>query len=77
MLGRLAAATAAPTSAGSDDYYTIDDVKEYQIGLWTAIALIAAALSAVVALATMKPEYDSLLYCTFQANVNAPMGKHD
>ena len=50
MLGRLADATAAPTSAGSDDYYTIDDVKEYQIGLWTAIALIAAALSAVVAL---------------------------
>ena len=38
MLGRLADATAAPTSAGSDDYYTIDDVKEYQIGLWTAIA---------------------------------------
>ena len=60
-----------------NDYYTLEQVKDYQIGLWTAVALVSAAMTAVLALAFMKPEYDSLLYCTFQANVNTPMGKHD
>ncbi|KAJ1446123.1 hypothetical protein M885DRAFT_547644 [Pelagophyceae sp. CCMP2097] len=62
--------------ASGTKYYSLEQVREYQLGLWSAIALVAVLFSAVMALATMKPEYDSLLYCTFQANVNNP-GKMD
>ena len=34
-------------------------------------------LSAVLFLACMRPEYDSLLYATFQANVGDHFGKEN
>jgi len=71
---RRLSATPAPTPAPDDaTYYDLDEIKAFQINLWTGVGLILAVGSAVGALATMKPEYDSLLYATFQANVD-PVG---
>lgn len=75
---RLADATPAPSSSDdSAEYYSLEEIRNYQIALWTAIALISALLSAVLFLACMRPEYDSLLYATFQANVGDHFGKEN
>ena len=71
------AATDAPTASSSTEYYSLEEIRNYQICLWTAIALISVLLSAVLFLACMRPEYDSLLYATFQANVGDHFGKEN
>lgn len=63
------------TDAGSSKFRDITDINQYQLNMWTAIALIVVLASAIFALATMRPEYDSLLYATFQANVATPVAK--
>ena len=68
-VNRRLAATDAPTASSETEYYSLEEIRNYQIALWTAIALISVLLSAVLFLACMRPEYDSLLYATFQANV--------
>ena len=75
-VNRRLAATGAPT-ASSTAYYSLEEIRNYQICLWTAIALISVLLSAVLFLACMRPEYDSLLYATFQANVGDHFGKEN
>ena len=75
-VNRRLAATGAPT-ASSTAYYSLEEIRNYQIALWTAIALISVLLSAVLFLACMRPEYDSLLYATFQANVGDHFGKEN
>ena len=74
---RRLAATDAPTASSSTEYYSLEEIRNYQICLWTAIALISVLLSAVLFLACMRPEYDSLLYATFQANVGDHFGKEN
>ena len=74
---RPLAATDAPTASSSTEYYSLEEIRNYQICLWTAIALISVLLSAVLFLACMRPEYDSLLYATFQANVGDHFGKEN
>ena len=74
---RRLAATGAPTASSSTEYYSLEEIRNYQICLWTAIALISVLLSAVLFLACMRPEYDSLLYATFQANVGDHFGKEN
>ena len=74
---RRLAATDAPTASSSTAYYSLEEIRNYQICLWTAIALISVLLSAVLFLACMRPEYDSLLYATFQANVGDHFGKEN
>lgn len=56
-------------------YYSTPEIAQYQLNMWTGIALIVVLLSAVLAMVNMKPEYDSLLYATFQANVSQNMNK--
>ena len=67
----------APTASSSTAYYSLEEIRNYQICLWTAIALSSVLLSAVLFLACMRPEYDSLLYATFQANVGDHFGKEN
>ena len=74
---RRLAATDAPTASSETEYYSLEEIRNYQICLWTAIALISVLLSAVLFLACMRPEYDSLLYATFQANVGDHFGKEN
>ena len=76
-VNRRLAATDAPTASSSTEYYSLEEIRNYQICLWTAIALISVLLSAVLFLACMRPEYDSLLYATFQANVGDHFGKEN
>ena len=63
------ALTPASGSSANSTFYTLEQAREFQIGLWTAVALFCVALAAVLAMVNMKPEYDSLLTATFQANV--------
>ena len=76
-VNRRLAATDAPTASSETEYYSLEEIRNYQIALWTAIALISVLLSAVLFLACMRPEYDSLLYATFQANVGDHFGKEN
>lgn len=61
----------------SSKYYSRPDIVQYQVNMWTAIGLICVLAAAILAMVNMSPEYDSLLYATFQANVNNPMSKFD
>ena len=76
-VNRRLASTESPTASSSTEYYSLEEIRNYQICLWTAIALISVLLSAVLFLACMRPEYDSLLYATFQANVGDHFGKEN
>uniref|UniRef100_A0A7S3JQS7 Uncharacterized protein n=1 Tax=Aureoumbra lagunensis TaxID=44058 RepID=A0A7S3JQS7_9STRA len=51
-------------------YYPISDIRQFQLNMWTGIALVLVLAAALAAMVNMKPEYDSLLYATFQANVS-------
>lgn len=76
---------APADNSGSDDtsgnsttkYYSRKRIVQFQINMWTAIGLICVLAAAIFAMVNMSPEYDSLLYATFQANVNNPMSKFD
>ena len=76
-VNRRLAATDAPTASSSTEYYSLERDPQLPDRLWTAIALISVLLSAVLFLACMRPEYDSLLYATFQANVGDHFGKEN
>lgn len=51
------------------NYYDINEITQFQLNMWAGIVLILMLAGAIYAMATMNPEYDSLLYATFQANV--------
>jgi len=64
--------TSAPTTANTTTY-TIDEINNYQISLWTGIVLILTLAAAICCMVNMEIKPDSLLYAKFQADVSSKM----
>ena len=60
-----------PTTATAGANYDLIEISNYQICLWTAIALVLALLSAICCMVNMDVRPDSLLYAKFQADVSS------
>lgn len=57
----------------STENYTIAEINNYQISLWTAIGLILTLLGSICCMVNMEIKPDSLLYAKFQADVSSKM----
>ncbi|CAM9951514.1 unnamed protein product, partial [Heterosigma akashiwo] len=64
----LAEGDRALASSNSTGNYTLTEIRDYQIALWTAVLLVAALLAALLLTACMDVEADSILYAKFQAD---------
>jgi len=58
------------TGNGTAISYTIEQISEYQICLWTAVGLIASVFAAIMMTAFMTIEPDNILYAKFQADTS-------
>mmetsp|Transcript_33131 Transcript_33131/g.43630 ORF Transcript_33131/g.43630 Transcript_33131/m.43630 type:complete len:403 (+) Transcript_33131:143-1351(+) len=65
---RYLAAVNATNSSSNATYYTLEEIRDYQIALWTAVMLILAVFTAIMMTACMNIEPDSILFAKFQAD---------
>ena len=63
----------ASTDDDGDTTYTLEDIRTYQICMWTGIALVLVLLSAICCMINMDIQPDSLLYAKFQADVSSKL----
>lgn len=62
-----------PTTATAGANYDLVEIRNYQICLWTAIALVLALLGAICCMVNMDVRPDSLLYAKFQTDVSSKL----
>lgn len=71
---RFLAATNSPTmTPGYNSSVSLEQIVEYNIGLWSGIVLVLILLSAICCMINMDIQPDSLLYAKFQADVSSKM----
>lgn len=71
---RFLSATNAPTmTPGYNSSVSIEQIVEYNIGLWTGIVMVLILLSALCCMINMDIQPDSLLYAKFQADVSSKL----
>lgn len=65
--------TPSPTTYLATTNYTISEIVQYQINMWTGICLILMVLAAVLLMVYMDVQPDSLLYAKFQADTSSKL----
>lgn len=71
---RFLASTDSPTmTPGYNSSVSLEQIVEYNIGLWSGIVLVLILLSAICCMINMDIQPDSLLYAKFQADVSSKM----
>ena len=56
-----------------DSGYSLEQIRNYQICLWTGIALVLVLFGAICCMVNMDVRPDSLLYAKFQADVSSKL----
>lgn len=57
--------SAEETTTNASGNYTLDEIRQFQLNLWTGVFLFMLGFMAIYATVTMDVQPDSLLYAKF------------